>query len=146
MRSRTAARPPALIGVASLKAFLVAATIPGRGAASLWRERNPQSIGTLPVAGGDALSVATSGGRAFLAAGRAGLVAIDVTNPVTPQVLDVAPSLADGLGVAASGSHVFVAGGPGFAVIDAASPERPRHVAVAGPGGNEFGTYIAVSS
>jgi hypothetical protein len=61
---------------------------------------SPSLLGTIAV-GAPAEDVALSGHLAFVAAGTAGLVVIDVTEPAAPETLSVQPSL--GAGVVAHG-------------------------------------------
>jgi hypothetical protein len=101
--------------------------------------RDPREVGRTPVLGDTVYGVAVQGERLFAAAGEAGLVIVDVGDPVAPVVVGEA-SVPDGaLAVCASGSHAYVGTGMGdLRILDVSDPGQPDTVAVVAGAGNTF--------
>ena len=75
---------------------------------------------------GPANDVAVSGNRAYVAAGGAGLMILDLTDPQNPTRIGGYDTPGDALAVAVSNSVVYVAdGAAGLRVIDATDPANP---------------------
>ncbi len=88
----------------------------------------PQLLGRWPY--GTARAVAVSGSLAFVGSGTT-LLVLDVSAPSSPQLLGsvTLPELVDG--IAAAGSHAYVANGTsGLRVIDVSNPAAPVEVGV----------------
>ena len=85
----------------------------------------PVEVGTLS-APGDALGIAVSGSRAYLAAGDAGLHVIDISNPAAPQLLGTANTPGDALEVTWVDGYAYVADGTsGLQVVDVRGSAAP---------------------
>ena len=85
----------------------------------------PVEVGTLSTPG-DALGVAVSGSRAYLAAGDAGLHVIDISNPAAPQLLGTANTPGDAQGVAWVDGYAYVADGTsGLQIVDVRGSAAP---------------------
>ena len=96
----------------------------------------PQDLGALPMA---VQKVRLNGNLAAVAAGAAGLILVDVTNPLSPAVLSTL-SLGDfAWDVRLAGGLAYVAAGSsGVAVVDVTQPANPRLLyTVAGANGGE---------
>jgi hypothetical protein len=94
----------------------------------------PVALSFLPIPG-SANGVRVAGAHAYVAAGAAGLVVVDVTDLEAPAIVGSAPA-----GIAQDvrlmGAHAFVAGGNrGLAVVDVGTPAEPRQVALLPLGG-----------
>lgn len=81
--------------------------------------------------GGEARAVAVSGGYAYVAAGAAGLVVVDVRKPDSPTVVGrLRPKSTDmARGISMSGQHALLClGESGLVIIDIADPAQPREL------------------
>jgi hypothetical protein len=77
---------------------------------------------------GRANAVEIVDGIACVAASQAGLVILDVTNPIAPEILGIAETTGNTLEVVVSGTHAFLTVSDGFAVADIADPTNPSFV------------------
>jgi hypothetical protein len=74
--------------------------------------------------------IAVEGGRAYLAAGGAGLRIVDVSDPTRPVEIGVWDSSGYAEGVAVSGNVVYLADGPlGLRILDVSNPALPVELA-----------------
>lgn len=114
---------------------------------------DPQVVARLPLSG-VVEGIALAGGRAYVAAGTAGLHVVDVTDPLAPALLGsvplpATPVNAEALDVAVSGSHAYLAAGfAGLRVIDVSDPGSPVEVGslpYPGPGGTPQARAVDVS-
>lgn len=91
---------------------------------------SPVLVGTWPgTPRGDAFAVVVSGTHAYVAAGGAGLVVVDVSNPSRPVRVGGCDTSGFALEVAVSGPYAYVAdGSDGLQVISIANPTAPVRV------------------
>ncbi|MCL4852282.1 MAG: hypothetical protein KJZ78_12985, partial [Bryobacteraceae bacterium] len=83
----------------------------------------PLSFVTIP---GVANNVDVAGNYAYVAAGAAGLVVVDVSDRQSPRIVATLDTPGSAEDVAVSGSYAYVADGPGgVAVVNIAVPDRP---------------------
>lgn len=91
-----------------------------------------EPIGTGFDTPGDARSVVVSGTRnalAYVADGASGLQIVDVTNPLSPQLVGSVDTPGFATDIVLSGTTAYVAdGGSGLQVIDVAAPQSPQIV------------------
>ncbi|MFW5739015.1 MAG: LVIVD repeat-containing protein [Myxococcota bacterium] len=81
--------------------------------------------------GGEARAVDVRDGHAFVAAGAAGLVIVDLRKPKEPEVVGrISPKTTDmARGIALSGSHALLClGDSGLVVVDVTDPAKPKEV------------------
>lgn len=77
-----------------------------------------------------AKAVAIADGYVYVAAGTAGLIVIDFSDPANPQRVGELDTGGDARGVAVSGNYAYVADGPeGLQVILIADPANPSGAA-----------------
>jgi tetratricopeptide (TPR) repeat protein len=89
---------------------------------------------------GEPLAVATHEGRLLIAAGSAGLLLLDLSEPLAPTIAAQIALSGPALDVHVSGDSAYVtAGGAGLAVVDLLAPGLDRMVAVPG-----FAAAVAV--
>ncbi|GAB4423241.1 MAG: hypothetical protein OHK0015_00610 [Chloroflexi bacterium OHK40] len=101
------------------------------------------------ILGGPVHDVALSGGLAYVAAGPAGLVVVDVRNPAAPRLLGTlrAGEIAASVAVAGGRAVLGTTGaGAGLSVIDVADPTRPRLIGRAATYGSPADLVVAGSS
>ena len=85
----------------------------------------PTPVGNSDSFASPVKGVAVSGDYAYVADGAAGLIVVDVSDPVFPKQITSLP-MANACGVAISGSRAYVAGGTaGFFVVDISDPAQP---------------------
>jgi hypothetical protein len=81
--------------------------------------------------GGSATGVVLHGDTAWVAAGSAGLVAVDVTDLDAPKIVATVPTPGSAVRVDYSDGHVLVAAWRDFRVYDVSDPAAPRLIAAA---------------
>lgn len=85
----------------------------------------PVALSSIPIPG-FANDIEISGNLAYVAAGAAGLLIIDVTNRAAPAIVGTLDTAGNANGIALVGSSVFVADGPsGLQIVDVANPVVP---------------------
>jgi hypothetical protein len=90
----------------------------------------PRVLANLDV-GGEARAVEAHGGHAYVAAGAAGLVVVDVNDPRAPVVVgSLLPKTTDmARGIAISGTHALLClGDSGLVVADISDPREPKEI------------------
>ncbi len=70
---------------------------------------HPALLGRTGVLGGVVRDIVLAGGYAYVAAGSAGLIVIDVSNPAAPVQVGAVDTAGDARGVALAGTHAYVA-------------------------------------
>ena len=85
----------------------------------------PAPIQTLTPTGGLARKAEIVGNRCFLAAGDAGLVVYDITDPYTPILISSQPTSGPARDIKIQSNHAFAAYGDGFDVFDLSDPDNP---------------------
>jgi hypothetical protein len=89
----------------------------------------PTEVGSTPPFSYFVEDIAVSGTLAFVAAGKAGLRVVDISDPFHPTELGAWDSPGNSEGVAVAGTTVFLADGPyGLRVLDASNPAKPTPV------------------
>ena len=87
---------------------------------------HPVLLGESAPLGDNIQDIALNGDLACLAAGNAGLVLVDISDPAAPEVLGTLDTRGYAEGIAVSGSTIFLADGPyGLRVVDATDPSHP---------------------
>ncbi len=89
-----------------------------------------------------AVGAAIVGGHAYLADADSGLVVVDVSNPIAPEVIASLPRLAGSQAVAVSGSYAYSADAFGLSVADVSDPMRPRYLGHAHTMGSAGGVAV----
>jgi hypothetical protein len=87
----------------------------------------PRVIGRSPQLGDMVSALVVSGNRAYVAAGAAGLVVLDISAPERPRITAVLATAGPALDVALAGGRALVAAeGAGLLAVDVSAPDRPR--------------------
>jgi len=92
---------------------------------------------------GDAWDVTVSEGYAYVAAGTAGVVVFDVSDPEHPTQIGIFATPAGTLGVALEGGYAYVADTySGLRVLDTSDPAMPVEVGYYDTPGDAFGVAL----
>jgi hypothetical protein len=90
---------------------------------------HPVLLGESAPLGDNIQDIALSGDLACLAAGNAGLVLVDISDPSALAILGRLDTRGYAEGIAVSGSTIFLADGPyGLRVVDATDPGNPHEI------------------
>ena len=89
---------------------------------------SPQVVGRVETEG-TAQAVAVVNKTAYIAAGAAGLVTVDVSNPAIPRVVSTLDTPGSAVEIAATEQHVFLADWESVRVYDITEPHHPRVIA-----------------
>ncbi|MCU1348559.1 MAG: hypothetical protein JWO56_1589, partial [Acidobacteria bacterium] len=85
---------------------------------------SPVALSSISIPG-YANNVKVSGGFAYVAAGNAGLVVVDVMSPATPAIAAILPLDGTAIDVRLRGTTAYVAAAAGVCIIDISNPRAP---------------------
>jgi hypothetical protein len=89
------------------------------------KNQAPKVVGQTPILPADGQDLVVSGGLAFMAAGQAGLLVIDVSDPTSPGLVSSHPTVGRARAVILTGSHALVADDwAGLRSFDVSDPLR----------------------
>jgi hypothetical protein len=92
--------------------------------------QHPTILGSVGVSAHEANGVAVRGGYAYVAAGAAGLLVVDVSDPRAPRIVATANTPGSASAVALDETRAYVADYTSLVVIDISNPEDPEIEAV----------------
>lgn len=89
---------------------------------------DPVAVGHTNILPGIVRDVEVEGSYAYVAAGGAGLIIIDISNPSAPKETSFYDMPGTASGIAVVGAYVYVLDDDGLRIIDASSPAMPREI------------------
>lgn len=99
-----------------------------------------------PLAGSNVFAVVVEGDLGYIAAGDAGLVVADMSNPAAPVWVSQYDTSGSARGVFVAGPYAYVADGPGgLVILDVSNPANPLLVERHATGGTAFAVRVAGS-